>query len=773
MSAVAPYNFVELPSRIIPAEEEALRPVADRYDPTRHNGWLELEMTALTPLYTRGVLGTGGGFPQPIATVNQGETVQVADFFHRGEHSDPRLCRPILPGSSLRGMFESVFEIMAQSRPRFVSSHRPFYRYFAAGQPELRQFYADEFSAPANLVAGILRRRHTPKGEQWYLEVSNHISAGLPARGFVAVSVQSLPPSHYYLRSRRSGNDVYTARQQDVTVTGHPAALLQGAQALTVPEAEFSKRGISGALSGYLILPGPDLNRPPPHQREPARSWYQVILDPLSAHGSREYLVPEEIYSDYLEWGRTAHGQRFSKNNKEAPRQLLDGSPTFALISAQNPNEVSTIGANMMLSLRHTDSPKEVAQRSYQASLPVVDMAQALFGYVPTASEAAEGAEAIRGRVFVEDAECVSTTWYLSSDDPVQVPPPLLGPKITALQMYLKQTEQPLQHYSSAKARARGYKRYWHRTDDVALAMLRTDDGLIASTETRICPVTSKTKFIGRVRFENLTDAELGGLYACIQLPWDQKQRICLAHKFGMGKGFGLGSLRVKETRIVLVDMQKRYNTFRRSFAGSIAGQIPEAEARQRLSKAYQAFVERVGKNKTLWRRLSMKALANLLAWEPSPQGEIRTVGVEINPNKPGFDPLARQWKDRVPLGDVVNRIENLVLDVIPFVSANEEVSIKPIVSSASEQTANIPQVLAPPAKKPRAFSIGNEVIVTVQRRFGRFQGDVLVDDGTSEGRLLRNVQIGDASADDELRMIITAVNGDGVVTGVKRGYIA
>lgn len=768
MSALAPYNFVELPARIIPAEEEAVRPVSNRYEAARHTGWLDLEMTALTPLYTRGVLGTGGGFPAPIATVGQGEAVQAADFFHRGEHEDARLCRPVLPGSSLRGMFETVFEIMAQSRPRFVSSHRPFYRYFAAaGQPELREFYAREFRPATDLVAGVLRRYTTQKGVEWRLEVSDYAPSGYSSRGFVAVSVRGLPPTHSNLRGRRTGGDLYDARPQQVVVTGLAAPLLQGAQALTVPEATLTSPGAVGALNGYLILPGPDLNRRPPNQREPARSWYQVILEPHTSYGSREYVVPEEVYNDYLEWGRTAHGSRFSTSSGDTPRRLIDGSPAFALVSAQNLNEVSTIGANMMLSLRHTTSLKEVAQRSHQTNTPTIDMAQALFGYVPTAAEAAEGRKAIRGRVFVEDTVCSSESWYFSPD-PVRVPLPHLGPKTTAIQMYLQQPNPQLSHYSSAEARVRGFKRYWHQSDSSASASLRRNSDTVASTETRICPVKHDTKFTGRVRFENLTDAELGGLYACIQLPWNQEQQICLAHKFGMGKAFGLGSLRVEETSMVLLDVRRRYTTFRRSSEQIIAGQFPEAEARQILSRSYQAFVKYVGKNKTLWRRPALKALANLLAWEPKPQEEIRAVGIETNPNKPDFDALARQWKDRVPLGKVINRIKYPILDVIALDAVNEPVPAEPNISKTERVTEPVMAVVhALPEIK--SYHIGDALIVTVQRRFGRSQGDVLVDDGTLEGRLLRNVQIGDAGTGEKLPMRVTAINNSGMVTGVKR----
>jgi CRISPR-associated protein (TIGR03986 family) len=59
--------------------------------------------------------------------------------------------------------------------------------------------------------------------------------------------------------------------------------------------------------------------------------------------------------------------------------------------------------------------------------------------------------------------------------------------------------------------------------------------------------------FNGRIRFENLTDAELGVLLTAINLP----PSCC--HKIGMGKPLGLGTVEITAT-LVLSDRAKRYN---------------------------------------------------------------------------------------------------------------------------------------------------------------------------------------------------------------------
>ncbi len=63
------------------------------------------------------------------------------------------------------------------------------------------------------------------------------------------------------------------------------------------------------------------------------------------------------------------------------------------------------------------------------------------------------------------------------------------------------------------------------------------------------------TSFSGRVRFENLHPAELGALLAALKLPSD------CAHKIGMGKPYGMGSIRI-EPRLFLIDRARRYSSF-------------------------------------------------------------------------------------------------------------------------------------------------------------------------------------------------------------------
>lgn len=67
--------------------------------------------------------------------------------------------------------------------------------------------------------------------------------------------------------------------------------------------------------------------------------------------------------------------------------------------------------------------------------------------------------------------------------------------------------------------------------------------------------IDSGAKFIGKIRFNNLTDEELGALLFVLNLPEN------CAYKIGMGKPIGLGSLKLIKLDLTLIDRPKRYKS--------------------------------------------------------------------------------------------------------------------------------------------------------------------------------------------------------------------
>jgi hypothetical protein len=633
--AKTPYNFVPLPDAIVPGEQV---PDASRFDAARHTGWLEVGYQTLTPIYTRAAWPVKG-LPCPTEKTGPDDRRQSADFFHQDETR-----APVLPGSSLRGMFRSVFEVITGSRMEFYSDRRLFFRSFAAPRGPLRP-WADLYRAAFD-VSRLFAGRLEPSADGgWALRVADvPTSAAHPSdrRGFVVVAVRGpglpdLPPGLFHASGtikRGRTSPKYEAIPCHVDLHGAVDVSL-----LRVPhqfQVLLGSLTATGGVPGWLIVPGPDVQY---------RHYYQFVLDPGSGP-CREYHVPADVRRDYETWGDLAHGGRFG--TAKAPRELAPGKPAFALADRTN-REALVIGANMMMPMRYEQSIRAVTDRSEPPRGPDPDMTQVVFGNVAARTgQLADGGNAIKGRVFFEDARTDEPHPWLASDpagNGVRTPDILSTPKPTSFQTYLEQPDpHSLHHWDTPDrgpnkgARVRGTKRYWHRSAAAAGEGLRPDPAGAEDTQrTRIRPVREAVQFSGRIRFENLTDAELGALYAAVQLPQG------LAHKFGMGKSLGLGSLKVTVTERVLLDPGKRYTSLAQS------GAHDDAATRTKLETAYQAFVRRVATGaQSLWAAPRMRALAALLAWERRPaDGQTRMVGVDNDPE--------RQWRDRLILPEAVN----------------------------------------------------------------------------------------------------------------------
>lgn len=527
-SAITPYNFIPLPRAILHSET----PVdfdQSHWHADRHTGWVEVEYEALTPIFTRAEKDT-------------------TEFFHHGDQT------PVLPGSSLRGMVRAAFEIFTYSRMEFVADRRYYYRYFASNKAELREKYNKAFNADTHLIGGQL----IETDEGLVLRVSNRFP-----KGFAAISVND--------SGIGDSPALYQATQDWFQTTGKRVGLLRRPEDVSqrwfeVPEVETCFEEDNGAFQGWLTVPGRTVGKQ-------KRSYFQVIAAP--ADNYTDYAVPQDVYEDYRTWGQMAHGNKFDEANgprRAVPRRIVPGEPAYAVIATLGSKTVSALGANMMLALRYATSVHTMRdEQSEDSDSKMPDMAQSVFGSV---SSSRNESSSIRGRVFFEDAfwqrpeEKAALPWLEGQGG---VRNALLGgPKPTAIQTYLVQRDgENLRHWDSQDACLRGHKRYWHRSTQAALGELQPGPKPAGNTQrTDIRPVKPQTKFRGRIRFENLTDLELGALLYTIKL-WPDA-----AHKFGMGKNLGLGSLKATLRGVTFLDPTKRYG----SFSGN--GQRPGSEAK-------------------------------------------------------------------------------------------------------------------------------------------------------------------------------------------------
>ena len=132
------------------------------------------------------------------------------------------------------------------------------------------------------------------------------------------------------------------------------------------------------------------------------------------------------------------------------------------------------------------------------------------------------------------------------------------------------------------------------------------------SQHTVITPIKKGATFEGRIRFENLTEVELGGLLLALELKEN------LYHKIGMAKPLGLGSIKITPT-LKLIDRHSEKGRYTSLFSNDQwhTAQNNEKEHKQYVQKFEKYICEKLGENGTsLWETERMQELKEMLDWE-------------------------------------------------------------------------------------------------------------------------------------------------------------
>lgn len=173
-----------------------------------------------------------------------------------------------------------------------------------------------------------------------------------------------------------------------------------------------------------------------------------------------------------------------------------------------------------------------------------IDLAQSVFGYVKREN-------ALKGRVefgnaFIKNPHFESEQTFI-----------LGSPKPSFYPFYIEQQKgEKLKTYFSSGARLSGYKRF--------LVHQKSEVGNVPKSKvtTSFRPLSAGTKFSTVVYFHNLRDYELGALLAAIT--FCMKQNKCF-HSLGYAKPYGYGKLKVTNIEFVEcenMNMELLYNTF-------------------------------------------------------------------------------------------------------------------------------------------------------------------------------------------------------------------
>lgn len=475
--ATAAYNFV-------PYEPEAVLPAFQLNERPAWSGKITVRLDALTPLMVSG---------------KQTQTAPGAPTECKFMEIDGK---PVISGTSIKGMLRSLVEILSFSRMEPVSRKKLFWR--NVNRPN----YIDAMRDPANpdrIFGGYLRKH----GAQYSLAVTQ--VSETPDRGKKVPMDEKtgyVPTGHFTYRDKKTKElKLSTAYQFGTVPQGHPVELQN-----------------------------------------------EVI---------------------------TTFNQQMTPNQEgRFKADLLKKDPGHPIFFRPEAGEIAEIGMCRFFRRPYTYSPGTLPYLQDATREP--DFTTILFGTTQDKSR--------RGKVSVSACEVQG-----KKDEKCQVV--LGGPKPTCLAHYLDQTGRKIKTLRTRQgempkydredmanynedSRLRGRKLYWHREKEIP----EIPEGISQKVRSNLNPMARGSSAEFTIHVDGLTDLELGCLLMAIELPEGH------AHKLGMGKALGFGSVRLEIIEAAVEDTGSRYASLADRLSGS--GPSPlSARERESLKQKFKAEV--------------------------------------------------------------------------------------------------------------------------------------------------------------------------------------
>lgn len=574
--AHAPYNFVPLSDKVVEAESV---PDHDRYYADRYSGYFTVTLTTETPLYIRGMLTEQEAREQ---AADQSKHKDKPDFFQRNG-------KPVIPGSSLRGMLRTLVEIITFSKLTRVSNKpKIFFRAVAAKADDpLGGKYKEVIgSLGKNVRAGFLKR----KGDEWWI---------IPAKAngkSTFDKVRDLEEDGHVAQSIRDVKNVIHLDQENYRVQYHDVVIKTKPLVVRSPSQGEKRNGVlvctgnmaeSSSASGGRVTTN--------------RKNFVVVYE--ADPNARPLQIDSQAVEDYRD-GLTP----FLQEPPFDPEYgcLVDGRPVFYVQPPAGENVIyfghapffriaATLTEN---GKKRAVTPCDMISDAVRDKPDHYDMAEALFGYTDKGQKQGNGQQqpaqgdkqrAYASRVSISDAvvDGERSDFYEAEF----VPKVLGGPKPTTFQHYLEQPREAyedkskLHHYATQPTpKLRGHKLYWRQRPTTVADIREPDTSKYGDTQhTRMKPVKTGVTFKFNVRFENLSAAELGALAWALYLPHSSEHR----HQLGMGKPYGMGVVKLTP-KLYLIDRRARYTQL---FNGESWATAEREASEQPFIEAFEQYI--------------------------------------------------------------------------------------------------------------------------------------------------------------------------------------
>lgn len=582
--ATAPYNFVTLnEDKVIEGKEI---PLNDKYYNKLNTGEIKLNIKSLTPLFIRG----------------------KAEEFYKvdGKYA--------IPGSSIRGMVKTLIEILSWAKFNSVNSSNHIY-FRNIGD----KFYKDKFLQGTNPVKNMVKSGWLKfENGQYSIYPSIYTNVNGVNVQYYKLNGDYANKGNEFLINSINGNAiskvVYSNLEEIFINTSnvvkyHKKRIERNGRVQFIDLeyneiVEFSFTPYKSFKKAYLVVSGFVKGK-----------HYNWVVNPPEGNplsiSTVDFLKIIDIYKE--DKTRNVNFNLIEKSE----RYSRDGGLGFPCFYLEDSNgKLMMIGHTGMFRLMHDYNvecllpPIHKADDSNKHDLEKHDFVTALFGNSEFAS-----------RLFFEDCKAIDAVEMpeealniLSSPSISYFPNYLEQPDKH------NTDKNNTHHWSTKDAKLRGYKLYWHKhvgseylnssitisSKDLivfldqqgfsfkeftikyskylskhdhdkiqfncyfselpteikifihSLIHQEKDDkdikreGKVQFTTAKVLNVNSE--FIGTIKFENLTEEELGALLFSLELPAN------MAHKIGMGKPLGLGSVKLNVT-LKICNIQSKYNS--------------------------------------------------------------------------------------------------------------------------------------------------------------------------------------------------------------------
>jgi CRISPR-associated protein (TIGR03986 family) len=615
------------------------------YHADRFTGWIDVDLVTLSPLYIRGGLSPKDYEAMERQEKDPNDKTPHLDkvrnrpvFFHTG---DPNT--PVIPGSSLRGMLRSMCEIIGHGKLAPVSDQALPYR--AVGDTSshgdaYRNELMEEVPGKKNwfipkFEAGYIREE--PDG--WFIEPAENLIIGDPSTPtYARIPKRKIPSGLPRWYSCKNAFEIFVECDRYEF-----KKIREGFIHIKRASVTAASSSPGGSMRRAVLARTGDV---------PKKATEAVIFAPSGVPKEQWIRIPDGTDLEDRRDLVTAYLDQVTKNGRFNQKEQL-GSDQGVLRNYQpvmyvmEGGKLRFFGHTQMFRMPYRRSPETLLSAAHVDD-GKVDLAEAMFGSARSREAGAAG------RVFVSDAQLVpeqdrNLLWL--AEDPVVIPRILSGPKPTTFQHYLVQTNPDVEkgkglltYNDAGKTTLRGHKLYWHQNNvpRSTFAEQAMDDQTKRkdTQHTQMKPVRDGVCFRFRVRFENLLSQELGLLMWSLKLGQSEiPDQPSYAHKLGMGKPLGLGSVWLKpKLRLIDFAEPRRYQIFLTANATALEQGLVSAydttlveEAAVREFEQLVARALKVTTDTPLSGIPRMSHFLAMLSWPGPPRSDVKYMSIGLD----------------------------------------------------------------------------------------------------------------------------------------------